>query len=150
MARSWLKSVAILASGVAVSICSIALADNKGMNFGGGSFRSSGGALPGGSISRGSVAPRAVGNVGGVSGGGFSGGSVSWAMSAAGTMAYVPGFEHQTEVVLVDRLGNEGDVPAPRKPEEVDAIFFELDALLDRTGELTEHTAKLLEELGKD
>ena len=47
-------------------------------------------------------------------------------------------------------LGNEGDVPAPRRAEEVDAIFFELDALLDRTGELTEHTAKLLEELGKD
>jgi hypothetical protein len=59
--------------------------------------------------------------------------------------------EHLLRVVaLVDRLGNEGDVPAPRKPEEVDAIFFELDALLDRTGELTEHTAKLLEELGKD
>ena len=59
--------------------------------------------------------------------------------------------EHLLRVVaLVDRLGNEGDVPAPRRAEEVDAIFFELDALLDRTGELTEHTAKLLEELGKD
>jgi hypothetical protein len=59
--------------------------------------------------------------------------------------------EHLLRVVaLVDRLGNEGDVPAPRKPEEVDAIFLELDTLLDRTSELTEHTAQLLEELGKD
>ncbi len=59
--------------------------------------------------------------------------------------------EHLLRVVsLVDRLGNEGDVPAPRKPEEVDAIFVELDTLLDRTSDLTEHTADLLEELGKD
>ena len=59
--------------------------------------------------------------------------------------------EHLLRVVaLLDRLGNEGDVPAPRRPEELDAIFFELDELLDRTCELTEHTAKLLEELGKD
>ena len=59
--------------------------------------------------------------------------------------------EHLLRVVgLIDRLGNEGDVPAPRRAEEVDAIFFELEALLDRTSELTEHTAQLLEELGKD
>ncbi len=59
--------------------------------------------------------------------------------------------EHLLRVVaLVDRLGNEGDVPAPRKPEELDAIFLELDTLLDRTSELTEHTAQLLEELGRD
>jgi hypothetical protein len=59
--------------------------------------------------------------------------------------------EHLLRVMtLVDRLGNEGDVPPPRRAEEIDAIFFELDTLLDRTSELTEHTAALLEELGKD
>jgi hypothetical protein len=59
--------------------------------------------------------------------------------------------EHLLRVVaLIERLGNEGDVPAPRKADEVDAIFLELDTLLDRTAELTEHTAQLLEELGKD
>lgn len=59
--------------------------------------------------------------------------------------------EHLLRVVgLIDRLGNEGDVPAPRRAQEIDAIFFELDELLDRTSELTEQTAKLLEELGKD
>lgn len=58
--------------------------------------------------------------------------------------------EHLLRVVgLIDRLQNEGDVPAPRKPEEVDAIFAELEQLLDRTSELTAHTAELLEELGK-
>lgn len=58
--------------------------------------------------------------------------------------------EHLLRVVgLLDRLQNEGDVPAPRKPEEVDAIFVELEQLLERTGELTQHTAELLEELGK-
>lgn len=59
--------------------------------------------------------------------------------------------EHLLRVVtLIDRLGNEGDVPAPRRQEELDTIFNELDTLLDRTGELTEHTADLLEQLGKD
>lgn len=59
--------------------------------------------------------------------------------------------EHLLRVMaLVDRLGNEGDVPAPRRAEELNAIFVELDTLLDRTSELTEHTADLLEELGKD
>jgi hypothetical protein len=58
--------------------------------------------------------------------------------------------EHLLRVVsLIDRLQNEGDVPAPRKQEEVDAIFKELEELLDRTSELTDHTAELLEELGK-
>lgn len=59
--------------------------------------------------------------------------------------------EHLLRVVtLIDRLGNEGDVPAPRRQEELDTIFTELDTLLDRTSELTEHTAELLEQLGKD
>ena len=71
MARSWLKYVAILASLVAGTVCSTALADNKGMKFSGGGVRVSGGSSPGGSISRGSVAPRAAGNFGGTTGGGF-------------------------------------------------------------------------------
>lgn len=59
--------------------------------------------------------------------------------------------EHLLRVVtLIDRLGNAGDVPAPRRADELDAIFVELDNLLDRTSELTEHTAQLLSELGKD
>lgn len=59
--------------------------------------------------------------------------------------------EHLLRVMtLLDRLANEGDVPPPRREEEVDAIFTELDTLLDRTGDLTEQTAQLLEELGKD
>ncbi len=53
-------------------------------------------------------------------------------------------------VSLVERLGNEGDVPAPRRAEEVDAIFAELDTLLDRTSDLTEQTGRYLEELRKD
>lgn len=59
--------------------------------------------------------------------------------------------EHLLRVVaLLGRLTNAGDVPPPRKAEEIDAIFTELDGLLDRTGELTEHTAQLLEDLGKE
>jgi hypothetical protein len=59
--------------------------------------------------------------------------------------------EHLLRVMtLLDRLANEGDVPPPRREAEVDAIFIELDTLLDRTGDLTEQTAQLLEELGKD
>lgn len=53
-------------------------------------------------------------------------------------------------VVLIERLANEGDVPAPRRQGELDAIFTELDTLLDRTSDLTEHTAALLDQLGKD
>jgi hypothetical protein len=59
--------------------------------------------------------------------------------------------EHLLRVVtLVDRLGNEGDVPAPRRQAELDAVFQELDTLLDRTSDLTEQTAGLLEQLRKD
>lgn len=58
--------------------------------------------------------------------------------------------EHLLRVVgLLDRLQNEGDVPAPKKAEDVDAIFKELEELLDRTSELTQSTAELLEELNK-
>ncbi len=59
--------------------------------------------------------------------------------------------EHLLRVVtLLERMGNEGDVPAPRKPDEVDAVYAELDTLLDRTSELTEQTARHLDELKKE
>ncbi len=59
--------------------------------------------------------------------------------------------EHLLRVVgLLGRLANEGDVPPPRKPSEIDAIFVELEALLDRTSELTEHTGHLLDELARE
>lgn len=59
--------------------------------------------------------------------------------------------EHLLRAVgLLDRLGNQGDVPAPRKREEVDAIFTELDKLLVSTAELTEQTGALLNELKKE
>ena len=48
---------------------------------------------------------------------------------------------------LLERLADEGDVPAPRRSAEVDAIFSELDTLLERTDELTQHTTELLGEL---
>lgn len=56
--------------------------------------------------------------------------------------------EHLLRVVtLLDRLGDEGDVPAPKSMKEVEAIFTELDTLLDRTGELTAQTSELLGDL---
>jgi hypothetical protein len=59
--------------------------------------------------------------------------------------------EHLLRVVgLLDRLGDQGDVPAPRRSEEVDDIFRELDTLLDRTSTLTEQTAQLMGELAED
>lgn len=50
-------------------------------------------------------------------------------------------------VTLLDRLSHAGDIPAPRKQSEVDAIFVELDLLLQRTGELTERTGQVFEHL---
>lgn len=59
--------------------------------------------------------------------------------------------EHLLRVLgLIDRLANEGDVPAPRRESEVEGIFAELDTLLSRTAELTEQTSALLDELGRD
>lgn len=48
---------------------------------------------------------------------------------------------------LLDRLAHAGDVPAPRRAAEVDAIFTELSLLLERTDELTRQTGELLHEL---
>lgn len=50
-------------------------------------------------------------------------------------------------VTLLDRLSHSGDIPAPRKQTEVDAIFVELDLLLERTGELTERTGQIFDQL---
>lgn len=56
--------------------------------------------------------------------------------------------EHLLRVVtLLGRLTDQGDVPAPRSSKEVDAIFTELDTLLERTGELTAQTSELLGDL---
>jgi hypothetical protein len=56
--------------------------------------------------------------------------------------------EHLLRVMrLLDRLADEGDVPAPRRAAEVDAIFGELDTLLERTDALTQHTTAMLGEL---
>jgi hypothetical protein len=48
---------------------------------------------------------------------------------------------------LLHRLAHTGDVPAPRRLSEVDAIFAELSLLLERTDELTRQTNELLDEL---
>jgi len=56
--------------------------------------------------------------------------------------------EHLLRVTrLLERLADEGDVPAPRRHDEVDAVLAELDTLLERTDELTRHTTELLGEL---
>jgi hypothetical protein len=56
--------------------------------------------------------------------------------------------EHLLRVVtLLDRLGHTGDVPAPTSAKEVEAIFTELDTLLERTGDLTTQTQALVADL---
>lgn len=59
--------------------------------------------------------------------------------------------EHLLRVVsLLDQLSHQGAVPPPRKPADVDAIFAELDTLLERTATLTAQTNELLGELKKE
>jgi hypothetical protein len=59
--------------------------------------------------------------------------------------------EHLLKVLaLLDHLDHAGDVPAPRKAEAVAKVFVELETLLQRTGELGEHTASLLGECSKE
>ncbi len=53
-------------------------------------------------------------------------------------------------MTLLGRLANQGDIPAPRRKEEVDAIFDELDTLLVSTAQLTEQTTALLTDMKKD
>jgi len=56
--------------------------------------------------------------------------------------------EHLLRVMsLLDRLSQKGDVPAPRRAGEVESVFSELDTLLERTGELTQQTTELMDEM---
>jgi hypothetical protein len=56
--------------------------------------------------------------------------------------------QHLLKVLsLLDRLADTGDLPAPRKPREIIALYRELDALLDRTSELTQRTGTYLARL---
>lgn len=48
---------------------------------------------------------------------------------------------------LLHRLGRDGDVPAPKKPAQLNAVFRELDELLERTTELTSRTGQFLARL---
>ncbi len=50
-------------------------------------------------------------------------------------------------VALINQLGDRGDVPAPKTPVKIDAVYRELDALLDRTNELTHRTGHYLARL---
>ena len=52
-------------------------------------------------------------------------------------------------VTLLDRLSQTGDVPAPKQAIEVDAIFGELDDLLEKTGQLTEKTGAMFRGRGE-
>ncbi len=59
--------------------------------------------------------------------------------------------EHLLRVMaLLDRLEDQGDVPAPRRVEAVEAVFKELDELLDRTTQLTQQTQAFLGELKRE
>ncbi|MFT3839257.1 MAG: hypothetical protein QM723_19905 [Myxococcaceae bacterium] len=54
--------------------------------------------------------------------------------------------EHLLRVMrLIDRLAGEGDVPAPKKQSSVEAVFQELDLLLERTQELSDRTGEVIE-----
>ncbi|MHB8879588.1 MAG: hypothetical protein ACYC8T_38330, partial [Myxococcaceae bacterium] len=56
--------------------------------------------------------------------------------------------QHLLKVVsLLNRLGDAGEVPSPRQPAEIDAVYRELDLLLERTGELTDRTGHYLARL---
>jgi hypothetical protein len=59
--------------------------------------------------------------------------------------------QHLLKVVsLMNRLSDAGEVPAPRRPAEVNALFKELDTLLDRTSALTSRTGHYLARLQGD
>jgi hypothetical protein len=56
--------------------------------------------------------------------------------------------QHLLKVVsLLNRLEDKDQVPAPRQPAEIEAIYRELDLLLERTGELTQRTESYIERL---
>lgn len=50
-------------------------------------------------------------------------------------------------IALLEELSGEGALPAPRSEERIEAVYSELDALLDRTAALTQKTQPLLERL---
>jgi len=52
--------------------------------------------------------------------------------------------------VLLDRLSDDGDVPAPRKPAEREALYRELDALLDKTQAITHRSGDFLARLRRE
>lgn len=51
---------------------------------------------------------------------------------------------------LLHRLSDRGEVPAPRRPSEINAVYRELDELLDQTSELTSRTGVYLAKLKGD
>lgn len=56
--------------------------------------------------------------------------------------------QHMLRVVsLVHRLTNAADFPAPRRATDADAVFRELDELLERTSVLTHRTGDYLAKL---
>ncbi len=58
--------------------------------------------------------------------------------------------EHLARVsILLDRLEQKGDVPAPRTAAEIDSVFDELEELLRRTDVLTSRTGTYLQQLKK-
>lgn len=59
--------------------------------------------------------------------------------------------EHLLRVVaLLDRMEHVGDVPAPSSEREVNAVFAELDTLLEQTESLNDRTGEVLAALKKD
>ncbi len=47
-------------------------------------------------------------------------------------------------VALLEQLSDQGPLPAPRRREHVEAVYAELDGLLERTSELTDRTGQYL------
>lgn len=50
-------------------------------------------------------------------------------------------------VALLEQLSDQGPIPAPRKPQQLNAVYNELDGLLERTSELTDRTGAYLARL---
>lgn len=50
-------------------------------------------------------------------------------------------------VALLDELSGEGKLPPPRSADRIDAMYAELDALLDRTTNLTQKTQGFMKQL---
>jgi hypothetical protein len=48
---------------------------------------------------------------------------------------------------LLRRLADEGEVPAPRLPKQIDAVYAEVNTLLERGAQLVERAAPFLRQL---